>query len=463
MMVLPISLLSNEIHMPRVLCRKRPWTPGLSFLWLGMPLIVAVIAAVPALAQGGIFNVRTFGATGNGLTDDAPAIQRAEAAAEQAGGGVVYLPAGRYLLNSAVLLGSNTPSAVPMYGADCTTSNPPLNNFRVLLWNRHYNCQDQNIYLHDFKADGSAITTAPCGPFLGFSGLVNSTVENVTLVNTPQDGMFFRNGGQNLVVKNNRILLHNLRWGNGGGINVEMHVTGKIWGPVTITNNEIVTGGPSFCTAALGQSCTRDSDCAALQPATCGHGAAVADAIQAVWVDGAHPPVVTISNNQIWAGNNHYGIICNGCVDSTIGGNVIRSAKARQVSGLGTYTGISSYSTPAGEVQNLTIENNTIEGTGESLDGRAILVSGQGSGVGLKIQGNLIAHKNTASGSSVVEVQGLRDVNITGNRLCFVPENDIRMGNTARSVVNGKQTNNTIAHTGKQPGSPPKECSNLPQ
>ncbi|MDR3774412.1 MAG: glycosyl hydrolase family 28-related protein, partial [Terracidiphilus sp.] len=89
--------------MPRVLCRKRPWTPGLGFLWLGMPLIVAVIAAVPALAQGGIFNVRTFGATGNGLTDDAPAIQRAEAAAEQAGGGVVYLPAGRYLLNSAVL------------------------------------------------------------------------------------------------------------------------------------------------------------------------------------------------------------------------------------------------------------------------------------------------------------------------------------------------------------------------
>lgn len=443
-----------------------------------MMLIAAILIRIPALGQSGIFNVRAFGATGNGLTDDAPAIQQAEVAAENAGGGVVYIPAGEYLMKSTVLIGSNieiygdgdssvllradTFSYVPAYGADCSTPKPPVMKEQAAFWNRHYNCEDQSIHLHDLEVDGSAMKGVPNAVLIAFSGLANTTVDHITVKNAPQDAMFFRNGGQNLVVRDNKILLHDLHWGNGAGINVEMHVNGQIWGPVTITNNEIVTGGPNFCAGALNQSCVRNSDCAGLQPATCGGGASNSTAIGAYWIDGATPPVVTITNNRIWVGNNHFGVMCNGCENSTISGNVILPAKARQVSGVGTYTGISSYSNSAGEVQNLTIENNTIEGTGESLDGRAILVSGQGSGVGLTIQGNLIAHKNTSNGSAVVEVQGLRNVSISGNRLCFVPSNDIRMGNTGRPVMNGKQANNTIVHTGNQPGTLPKECSSLP-
>jgi hypothetical protein len=293
---------------------------------------------------------------------------------------------------------------------------------------------------------------------VAFSGLVDSTVDHVTIKNAPQDGMFFRNGGHNLNVENNKILLHDTLWGNGSGINIEMHVNGHIWGPVNISNNEIVTGGPNFCTAALSQNCRSDSDCSGLVPATCGHGAAVGVAIGVFWVDGTHPPEVNIANNHIWVGNNHYAINCNGCKDSTISGNVIRSMRQRNVPGLGTYTGISSYSPAAKEVQNLTIKDNTIEGTGESADGRAILVSGQGDAAGIVIQNNMIAHKNPPNGSSVVEVQGLRDVNISGNRLCFVPNNDIRVGNPMRPVLNGRQTNNTIVHIGKQSGSTAKEC-----
>jgi polygalacturonase len=43
-------------------------------------------------------NVRTFTATGDGVTDDRPAIQMAIDATIAAGGGVVFFPAGDYVV-----------------------------------------------------------------------------------------------------------------------------------------------------------------------------------------------------------------------------------------------------------------------------------------------------------------------------------------------------------------------------
>lgn len=51
---------------------------------------------IPSAAQG-IFDVRKYGATGDGKTLDTPAINRAIEAASTAGGGVVVFPAGTYL------------------------------------------------------------------------------------------------------------------------------------------------------------------------------------------------------------------------------------------------------------------------------------------------------------------------------------------------------------------------------
>ena len=67
------------------------------------------LAATPAPAQGTAstvkgtspdFNVRDFGATGDGRTLDTPAINRAIVAANAAGGGTVRVPAGTYLCYS---------------------------------------------------------------------------------------------------------------------------------------------------------------------------------------------------------------------------------------------------------------------------------------------------------------------------------------------------------------------------
>lgn len=53
------------------------------------------------------FNVRTYGAVGNGVADDRSAITSANLAATTAGGGIVFFPAGTYRVTSAVSLPGN--------------------------------------------------------------------------------------------------------------------------------------------------------------------------------------------------------------------------------------------------------------------------------------------------------------------------------------------------------------------
>ncbi len=65
---------------------------------LGVPAIAAgAITTDSSRTAEGIFNVRAYGATGDGKTVDTPAVNRAIEAAAAAGGGVVLFPAGTYL------------------------------------------------------------------------------------------------------------------------------------------------------------------------------------------------------------------------------------------------------------------------------------------------------------------------------------------------------------------------------
>jgi polygalacturonase len=71
---------------------------------LRLNLFAALMLCGPAIAAaenpGNNFNVRDFGATGDGKTLDSPAIDRAIDAAAAAGGGTVVVPAGTYLSGS---------------------------------------------------------------------------------------------------------------------------------------------------------------------------------------------------------------------------------------------------------------------------------------------------------------------------------------------------------------------------
>ena len=72
-----------------------------------------------------MFNIRDFGAHGDGIALDSPAIQKAIDACEAVGGGTVYIPEGRYLSGTihmktnvhvwldkgALILGSKNPES----------------------------------------------------------------------------------------------------------------------------------------------------------------------------------------------------------------------------------------------------------------------------------------------------------------------------------------------------------------
>ncbi len=65
--------------------------------------IVCVFTASSVLAQQGIFNVRSFGAKGDGKTKDTTAIQKAIDACTAQGGGTVAVPPGTYVTGSIFL------------------------------------------------------------------------------------------------------------------------------------------------------------------------------------------------------------------------------------------------------------------------------------------------------------------------------------------------------------------------
>src|SRR5256886_5833128 len=80
----------------------------------GAILASIVTAALAGLAVGYIapasaaaFNVKDYGATGNGSTNDTAAINKAINAASTAGGGVVEFPAGTYKSANSIHLKSN--------------------------------------------------------------------------------------------------------------------------------------------------------------------------------------------------------------------------------------------------------------------------------------------------------------------------------------------------------------------
>jgi polygalacturonase len=89
---------------------------------------VWILLAAGACAQAAVFDVRQYGATGDGRTKDTAAIQKAIEACAKSGGGTVEVPPGRYFIGTiqlrsnvtldvaagATLLGSTEPDDYPL-------------------------------------------------------------------------------------------------------------------------------------------------------------------------------------------------------------------------------------------------------------------------------------------------------------------------------------------------------------
>jgi hypothetical protein len=92
----------NPTTLQAVLDLVRISTGGTNWLISGTTTLLSGFGAITGI----YYNVKSYGAVGDGTTDDAAAFAAANLAAANAGGGVVFVPAGTYRLASTVSLTS---------------------------------------------------------------------------------------------------------------------------------------------------------------------------------------------------------------------------------------------------------------------------------------------------------------------------------------------------------------------
>jgi hypothetical protein len=68
---------------------------------------------------GDWFDVKDYGATGNGSTIETIAIQKCVNAALNAGGGIVFFPAGVYVLDGKIVFQYDSPASLTILGCGC--------------------------------------------------------------------------------------------------------------------------------------------------------------------------------------------------------------------------------------------------------------------------------------------------------------------------------------------------------
>ena len=86
-----------------------------SRIWLAVLAVLGLLAFWPSAASAApghaaatpVFNVKSYGATGDGKTNDAGAINKAIVAANKAGGGIVEVPSGTFVVGSSLHMLSN--------------------------------------------------------------------------------------------------------------------------------------------------------------------------------------------------------------------------------------------------------------------------------------------------------------------------------------------------------------------
>jgi polygalacturonase len=128
------------------------------FRLAALGLAGAVLApALARAAQGAAFDIKSFGAAGDGRQIDSAAINRAIAAAASGGGGIVRVPAGRYACHSIhlqslvtlVLEPGATIMAAPPPGFDAPDSNAPWEAYQDFGHNHWHNSLIWGEGVHD--------------------------------------------------------------------------------------------------------------------------------------------------------------------------------------------------------------------------------------------------------------------------------------------------------------------------
>ena len=163
-------------------------------------LCVAAHTSTPWTVWGGngnngVYNVRDFGALGNGSTNDAPAINNAITACNAAGGGQVYLSPGTYLVSGSV----NLQSGVRLKGqVGCFGITPTATPYGTVI-----------------KGAGGAYDVISNSGVIGYCGVEDVTISGVTNGKWAIHAIQVTAG---LLIRNVGIQLNNSYTTAGGGI-----------------------------------------------------------------------------------------------------------------------------------------------------------------------------------------------------------------------------------------------------
>jgi len=137
-------------------------------------------------------------------------------------------------------------------------------------------------------------------------------------------------------------------------------------------------------------------------------------------------------------------------VDTEITGNNIKAAEPAGDSARGgtrVFTGIIANSPPGRFARNLQVTKNTVDGSGDPDDGRAILMSGdpEARSQTLTISGNTIQRKNVDPKYAAVEVRGWTGFHIDFNVFSNINGAPLVLGSPGWTTRRGSVTQNDFS------------------
>lgn len=125
------------------------------------------------------FNVKDYGAKGDGATDDAAAINAAITAASAAGGGTVFLPQGTYIVSSTIALTTNITLAGSGHGATLikrSTNVPIISIYGTATTNHILNIGIRDLGVHGNDSSATAIDVV----YASLVYMTNVTINSVS-------------------------------------------------------------------------------------------------------------------------------------------------------------------------------------------------------------------------------------------------------------------------------------------
>lgn len=308
------------------------------------PLEAFVLASDPRLAL--VFNVSYFGAVGDGITNDATAIQAAIASASLAGGGIVFFPPGTYLIGTRIALKDRV--SLKGSGARVSIIKPTVGvSTAVFLGTSGDSVTD--AFYEDFGVTGDYLSSGLTLKGFQITGGRRLLFNRLRIADVAREGVGLQTGTTDCLILHCEIEASGLD-GNTSGHAV--NVSGGSHRNKVIAN-KITNGlGMGVSISDSGGGCTDCQVCnnyiSNLPSVTGFEAIGVADAGQRAIVSGnqcldSHDNGISVSSNDCTVTGNtingaeNYGIWVGGD-HNAITGNVVKNA-GREVSGV-TYAGI---------------------------------------------------------------------------------------------------------------------------